>query len=425
MSEATQKGFTYTGKKIITTFNDEEHSRAEEKFTRYMGVDCTWFVDLLYAIKKEWIDNDFKVSDIIIRENHPVFISFNKASIPFAQLVEGKKQHIVVEQDKLKNVVKLLNLNTDKNPNTDIIDFSFSVMGLGIYRGNYSKDSSGAGLILRYLPFDTLPLEAIGYPSFYIKEIKSLIGETPVATPFGTDVSSIVSKSGLIVHVGPTGSGKTTAMSSEVGFLAEAATGLITTYENPIEIKHILTKAMVRQYEIGVDITEDEGTTIANKILLHAMRNNPSVIVYGESRTKEDIRIAVEVSMRGHLTLTTMHASNVKEALSTISGAMKGEEYIVANAIRAIVAHKLITTKKGTTLPILEIFIPNEQDRVNIAEGDINAVVRSFEGEDIKHDTAITYKKYIAELVSKGKLDMNEAMELERTLFLNPNKKGS
>jgi len=415
----------YTTSRIQTEFVDSDRETADAIFNDYLGIDNAWFGALLYEIKEEWIAKGSPITDILIRENAPVMLALIKAHVPF-ESVRSKtagRNILLLSRSKIVDMVKKFVPIDETFTSGTSYDFSFYVMGLGIFRGNYSVDTTGVGVSLRYLSFDIPTFSSVGYPPFYKKEIEKLVEYVSVKTPTKIVKSGVVRQGGLIIHVGPTGSGKTTSMAAEVGYLADETSGAIITYENPIEYRLSATRAPVRQFEIGKDIKADAENTLLDNMMRHLLRNNPSVVLIGEGRDSKDIRAMMDTALKGHLVLGTIHASDVKEALTTMLSVAKGEEYIVATSIRAIVAHRLFTSKTGEIIPLFEILIPTPQDRKNILEGRIEQVANALSGKDSKHVSGISFEKHIEELVKYGSISPTEGNELS-PIFEKERKKG-
>jgi len=405
--------------KIQTKFMNEDGQTAQANFVTYLGDDNIWFADLLYEIKREWIDKKHYVTDIIIREKEPVMLAVNKPHVPFISADKEKnKQYLNLPKDKIETITKKLNASLPKDGKTDeIMEFSFRVEGLGAFRGNFSTDNAGAGISIRYLPSDMISIKKVGYPNKYMKKIVDMVSEVSISTPAGIRKTSAVKKAGLIIHCGPTGSGKTTAAAAEIGYFAEYQTGTIITYEDPIEIEFPVTTAPVRQYELGKDIVADEHETIIQKIKKHVVRNNPSVIQFGEVRTPEEIRLAIDTSLRGHLVIATLHAADVGEALSTLMSVTKDEEYLLSQALLSIVAHRLVTTQMGKILPLYEYISLTPQDRAAIKQKRVEDVVKLLSGKDNEHKDGCSFAQYLDMQAKEGKLSAQEAQEIEETII--------
>jgi len=403
-------------KKKVVNFIDTPQEDAYTAFVKYLGMDCTWFAEMLKEIKEEWIDKGSNVTEILIRENAPTMIGAIKAYVPFSSVSAPSSQSMrIISKEEIIDIVKLFCDVDQEGEGEASKDFSFFVMGLGIFRGNYSVDSSGVGVSLRYHSFEILSLEEIGYPSWYREHIENLVDNVSVSTPNGVIDTGVVRKGGVILHVGATGTGKTTSMAAEIGHFAEHSSGTIITYERPIEKKFIATLAPVRQYEIGKDIKASKDYSELEEITRHLLRNNPSVLLFGEARNNDEIRMILETGLKGHLVVSTIHASNVSEALTTISSVVEGEEYIAATAIRAIVAHRLYMNNEGKIIPLFELWIPDEVDRKSISKKDIESVTKALTGPGSRHKTGMSFAQYISYLTRQKVLSSSEAQELSRT----------
>ena len=228
----------------MVKFEKESVEASLASFQLTLGEENSWFYDMLTGIKKEYVDQNIKITDILVRENKPVQLGIIKAYIPLIFEDNEKIQYVIPTRQQIKNVVQILSGYSDELIDyKSIIDFSFSVKGLGIFRVNYSTELEGASLAIRYLTFNLPSFEDVGYPGFYVDYIKSFIKDLRIEVKGKTFSASTVSAGGLILHTGATGSGKTTSIASEIGYIADNSSGAIITYENPIEYRYIATKA--------------------------------------------------------------------------------------------------------------------------------------------------------------------------------------
>jgi Tfp pilus assembly pilus retraction ATPase PilT len=313
-------------------------------------------------------------------------------------------------RDQINNIVKKF-VNIEKIEEGSIFEFSFFVIGLGVFRVSYSFDDVGVGIAIRYLTFTIPNLSLVGYPKFYEKFIKDMISTSSVKTSKGVFAAGTIKSGGLILHVGTTGSGKTTSIAAELGHFAENINGAVATYENPIEYRYTATKAPIRQYEIGKDIKKTEELSAFANIKRHLLRNNPSLVMIGEARDTAEIKEMLDTAARGHLVLSTTHASNVMEALTTLISASKDEPHVLANTLHAIVAHKLLTNKRGEIVPIYEILIPDEVIKTHLAKGDIMAIKSVFQKENITKNS-ITFSESLTQAARDGKFLPDEVREI-------------
>jgi len=393
-------------KEIQSKFAKTTAEETASEFAVYLGEENIWFMKFIFALKEEWINKGYKISDILIREDKVVQVAPLKTYVPFisAEFPRG----VVPKRTQINEIAKkFIRIQSEDDLKAGSMhEFSFFILGLGIFRVSYSHDDSGVGMSIRYLTFNIPEMEQMRYPKFYRDFIENMLGKNTVSTPRGiVDVGSI-KNGGLILHVGPTGSGKTTGIASEVGFFAERITGAIATYENPIEYRYTATKAPIRQYEIGVDIKKTDSLTEFGSIKRHLLRNNPSLVVIGEARDREEIREMIDTAARGHLVLSTIHASSSLEALSLLMGITKDEPELLANSLHAIVAHKLLTNQKGEIVPVYDIIIPDVVFRSHISKGDTKEVSRAIVGGTLK--TSITFSKSLHKEVSEGRITVEE-----------------
>src|SRR5208282_3293636 len=151
------------------------------------------------------------------------------------------------------------------------------------------------------------------------KFIDSLIMERELADSEGVlcKVGQIAS-GGLILHIGPTGSGRSTGMASELQYAADRIDGTILTFENPIEYRLMPNKATVDQCEFGVHMKKQGNMSMFETAKSNLLRKMPDVVMFGEVKTSEEIREVIDTGSRGHLVLATLHAKDALEALSVM-----------------------------------------------------------------------------------------------------------
>ncbi len=205
-------------------------------------------------------------------------------------------------------------------------DFAFGVEGLGRYRANAYRQQRGVGLALRPIP-DTVPtLEAIHAPQILM--------------------SLAAQDHGLVLVVGPTGSGKTTTLAAMVDYINHNAAKHVLTIEDPVEFVYIPDCALITQREVGRD------TPSFADALKAALREDPDVILLGEMRDLETIRLALTAAETGHLVLATLHTATAAQAVERIVDVFPGSERdlartLLADVLRAVVAQELLPRKDG------------------------------------------------------------------------------
>lgn len=225
-------------------------------------------------------------------------------------------------------------------------------------------------------------------------------------------------ESGLILVTGQTGSGKSTTLAAGIDAINASREGKIISYEAPVEIEHPSRKCLVEQHEVGAgeDIASFEEAAVS------AMREDPDVVMFGELRTPEVIRLALEVADTGHLVLGTMHTGDATQSVSRLIGAApEGEKSFYLNKI----ATNLLGTLSQRLIPVssqrangegakrllranYELMIVNDAIFSNINTGEFaqipNAIVTG------RKSGMFTFDDHLADLVAAKEYTAEEAL---------------
>lgn len=268
-----------------------------------------------------------KASDLFIREKMYPYIRNSLGKIEMLEDNFIKDSQMISFLEKVQQQLTIDDLDND-------LDFFINIININC-RCHFYKTFKGMAIAIRLLPDKIPSLDVLGLP----ESIKLL-----------TDI-----KSGLIIVSGPTGSGKSTTIASIIDAINQKYNYHIITIEDPIEYTFEDKKSIVSQISLGKNITNFAQGVKAS------MRENPNVIMIGELRTLEDIKVALFAAESGHLVITTLHADNVTDALDRM---INYEEKLklknlLANTFQAIIAQKLITTKEHKIL-CLEILLRND-----------------------------------------------------------------
>jgi twitching motility protein PilT len=206
------------------------------------------------------------------------------------------------------------------------MDFSYSVEGVARFRGNAFKDHRGVGAVFRIIPTDIKSLEEMGYPA----------GVKKIATM----------RKGLVLVTGPTGSGKSTTLASIIHEINLTLNGHIITIEDPIEFVHQSRKCLVTQREVHYHTHN-----FANA-LKAACREDPDVILVGEMRDYETIRLALTAAELGVLVFGTLHTNGAAQTIDRIidvfpEDAQAQARSMLADSLQGVVSQLLLRTADG------------------------------------------------------------------------------
>ena len=215
-------------------------------------------------------------------------------------------------------------------------DFSFEIKGLARFRVNAFNHNRGAGAVLRTIPSKILTLEELNCP------------------PIFKDISD--NPRGLALVTGPTGSGKSTTLAGMINYINENRHGHILTLEDPIEFVHESKKCLVNQREIHRD------TLGFNEALRSALREDPDIILVGEMRDLETIRLALEAAETGHMVFGTLHTSSAAKTIDRIVDVFPAAEKdmvrsMLSESLRAVISQTLLKKVGGGRVAAHEIMI--------------------------------------------------------------------
>ncbi|MAP30477.1 MAG: type IV pili twitching motility protein PilT [Pseudomonas sp.] len=205
-------------------------------------------------------------------------------------------------------------------------NFAISARGIGRFRVSAFYQRNLVGMVLRRIEINIPTMEELRLPDI----LKQLA----------------MTKRGLVIFVGATGTGKSTSLASMIGYRNKHSSGHIISIEDPIEFIHQHQNCIVTQREVGIDTDSFEVA------LKNTLRQAPDVILIGEVRTKETMDHAVAFAETGHLCLATLHANNANQALDRIIHFFPNEMHQqvwmdLSLNLKAIVAQQLIPTPDG------------------------------------------------------------------------------
>ncbi len=266
-------------------------------------------------------------------------------------------------------------------------DFSFSVPNLARFRVNAFNQERGAAAVFRTIPSQVLTLEDLNAPKIF-KEI----AENP---------------RGICLVTGPTGSGKSTTLAAMIDYINENHYGHILTVEDPIEFVHEAKRCLINQREVHRD------TLSFNNALRSALREDPDVVLVGEMRDLETIRLALTAAETGHLVFGTLHTSSAAKTIDRIVDVFPAAEKdmvraMLSESLRAVISQTLLKTKDGKgRVAAHEIMIGTPAIRNLIRENKIAQMYSAIQtGQNVGMQTL---DQCLTELVKRNLISNSEA----------------
>ncbi|CAM3256769.1 twitching motility protein PilT [Pseudomonas floridensis] len=267
-------------------------------------------------------------------------------------------------------------------------DFSFEVPGVARFRVNAFNQNRGAGAVFRTIPSRILSMEELGMGSVFRKI---------------TDVPR-----GLILVTGPTGSGKSTTLAAMIDYLNSNKHHHILTIEDPIEFVHESKKCLVNQREVHRD------TLGFSQALRSALREDPDVILVGELRDLETIRLALTAAETGHLVFGTLHTTSAAKTIDRVVDVFPAQEKsmirsMLSESLHAVVSQSLLKKVGGGRVAAHEIMMGTPAIRNLIREDKVAQMYSAIQtGGSVGMQTL---DMCLADLVKKGLITRESARE--------------
>jgi len=269
------------------------------------------------------------------------------------------------------------------------IDFSFALGDIARFRVNLFEQNRGMGAVFRVIPSEVLTLDQLNCPEVFRK-----IAMMP---------------RGLCLVTGPTGSGKSTTLAAMIDHRNDTERGHILTIEDPIEFVHRSKNCLISQRELG-----PHTHSFANA-LKSSLREDPDVILVGELRDLETIRLALTAAETGHMVFGTLHTSSAPKTIDRIVDVFPGTEKdmvrsMLSESIRAVISQTLIKTTDGKgRVAAHEIMLGTPAIRNLIRENKIAQMVSVMQTS--QRDGMQTLDSHLQLLVKSRKITQQAAME--------------
>ena len=266
------------------------------------------------------------------------------------------------------------------------VDFSFAVPNLARFRVNAFHQNRGVAAVFRTIPSTVLTLDELGAPDIFRQ-----LAELP---------------RGLVLVTGPTGSGKSTTLAAMIDHINENFHHHILTIEDPIEFLHENKRCLVNQREVHKD------TLSFNNALRSALREDPDIILVGEMRDLETIRLALTAAETGHLVFGTLHTSSAAKTIDRIIDVFPGAEKdmvrsMLSESLRAVISQTLLKRIGGGRIAAHEIMIGIPAIR-NLIREDKIAQMYSVIQTGMFHGMQ-TMDQCLKQMVSRGQISVQDA----------------
>lgn len=294
-----------------------------------------------------------EASDLFVTAKLPVSAKINGELLPIDELPLSPEQAVDLVHSAM-NDKQRLEFDKDKECN-----FAISIDGIGRFRVSAFWQRDMAGMVVRRIVTEIPEADDLGLPSV-LKDV-------------------VMSKRGLVLFVGGTGTGKSTSMAALIGYRNKNSRGHILTIEDPVEFVHEHGKSMITQREVGLD------TESFDAALKSSLRQAPDVILIGEIRSQDIMEHALSFAETGHLCIATLHANNANQAIDRIMHLVPAEQhgkllFDLALNLRGIIAQQLVPTRDGNgRVAAIEILLNSPYIAELIKKGEIGSIKEVME----------------------------------------------
>ncbi len=352
----------------------DSNGGAQSERTKQPRIDMTYLVRALLK---------FSASDLHLKAGRPPLFRINGKIVPAkmpdmtAELIKSAVYEILTSKQMHDLETKLQ------------IDFSFSLERLGRFRCNVYFQKGTLSVAVRTIPLEVPSLDSIGAPSV-IKELCQR-------------------HRGLILITGPTGSGKSTTLAATIQEINQSRYVHVLTLEDPIEFIYRDDRAAISQREVGVD------TLSLREGLVAGLRQDPDVIVIGEMRDYETMRVALTAAETGHLVLSTMHTQDAKGTIERILDAFPtGEKNQIriqlASTLGAVISQQLIPRADGSGRVLAaEVMVKSPTIENQILKNELDQIQGAIANSNTYYHMQ-TLNQALYRLAKQGAISTNDAL---------------
>jgi twitching motility protein PilU len=323
-----------------------------------------------------------KGSDLFVTAGWPPSIKVDGVIRP------AGKQPLTPEQSRELVLVLMNDRQREEFEATNECQFAIGRSKLGRFRVSAFVQRDAAGMVLRRIETKIPTLEELKLPSV----LRDLA----------------MTKRGMVIFVGGTGTGKSTSLAALVGYRNRHSTGHIITVEDPIEFVHSHDGCIITQREVGVD-TESFEVALKN-----TLRQAPDVILIGEIRTRQTMEHAIAFAETGHLVLSTLHANNANQALDRIINFFpedsRNQLFLdLSLNLKAIVAQQLVARKAGQgRRAVIEVLINTPLASDMIRRGEVHTLKELMKKS--REQGMITFDQALFDLYQEGEITYEDAL---------------
>jgi len=273
--------------------------------------------------------------------------------------------------------------------NNGDLDLSLREDGVGRFRVNLHRQRTNLAITMRYVKNEIRDFAALGLPEV----LKTICEESR----------------GIIILTGTTGSGKSTTLAAMLEYINNTRANHVITIEDPIEYEFTDKMSFFEQREVGID------TVSFDSALVHALRQDPDVIMVGEMRDRVSFEAALKAADTGHLVLTTLHASNASQTINRILDFFEKNEQdpireSLANNLCAVISQRLCLHADGKgRVPACEIMVNNPMVNKLLSEDRLERLSAAIAAG--RGDGMMTFNQCLYDLVEAGKITEEDAIK--------------
>ena len=291
--------------------------------------------------------------------------------------------------EELRDIAQAIMNDKQKQEFTETMEMNMamSLPAVSRFRVNIFQQRGSVGMVIRRIKADVLSLEQMSLP------------------PILGDI--VMTKRGLVLVVGATGSGKSTSLAAMIDHRNTHEAGHIITIEDPIEFVHRHKQSIITQREVGFD------THSFQAALKNTLRQAPDVILIGEIRDTETMEAAITFAETGHLCLGTLHSNNANQAIERIMNFFPSERHPqiylqLSLNLRSIVSQRLIPSVEGKRVAALEILMDTPRIKDLIKKGEVDTLKQAME-QGIQEGCQ-TFDQALFALYRDGIINLDQAL---------------